>query len=256
MKLSSRLRTPIVARALPWALIGGLALVPAVAGATVVQVGSLAELHANDAIAWGQLVPNGQVAAAFSAPAGVVSNNGVGAVVSNLSGTEPGFSAVPGTTASSGFSANSGDPNDDVLFNCSCTLAPFDRGDLTINFATPVRGFGAYVQGGNDNYMVNVLVNGALSFTVAGANSITHRTYPFLGVLSDGLDIYSITFTSTSDADTTRFLDIDNLRLNTTPPSVEPPSSPTPEPATWAMLILGLAATGAALRRRSPRAWA
>lgn len=40
------------------------------------------------------------------------------------------------------------------------------------------------------------------------------------------------------------------------PPVVDGPTTAVPEPATWALMILGLGAAGAALRRRSRTAWA
>jgi len=255
MSLFSRVQAPFLRRGALWALIGGLALAPA-AGATVIQVTSPADLSANDAIAWRQTVTNG-VNAAYIAPVGVVSNNGVGAVVSNVSGPEHSLVFSTGIAAASIFDPNSGDPNDDLLSNCCAFRPPFTAGDITINFASPVRGVGAFVLGTAVNYSVNLRVNGTSSFSVGGNFSPADRThYPFLGVLSDAMDIYSITFTSTSDGELSGLLSMDNLRLNTTAPP--PPFSAAPEPSTWAMFIGGFGLAGGALRRRRSvaHAWA
>lgn len=222
---------------------------PGAALAAMVQVASPDELAPNDMIRWRQVVPPGQLAASFRRPVGVVSNNGVAATLSNESGPLHQFAVQPGTTSAAPFDPTHGDTNNDILSICCETL-----GDVTLNFASPVRGFGAYFQGALPHYVASVRVNGLSVFSVEGnfpgpaANVST-----FLGVLSDKLDIYSIAFTMADDQNYNAFL-MDNLRLNTiSPPPIEPPSSPAPEPATWALFILGFAGAGVALRRRSSR---
>lgn len=242
-------RTMLLRRALPLTIIGGLSLSPGVALAAMVQVASADELAANDMIRWRQLVPPGQLTASFRRPVEVVSNNGVGATLSNESGPLHQFAVQPGTTAAATFDPTHGDTNDDILSVC-CSFEE----DITLNFASPVRGFGAYFQGALPHYVASVRVNGVSVFSADGnfpapaANVST-----FLGVLSDKLDIYSIVFTMADDQNYNAFL-MDNLRLNTiSAPPVEPPASAAPEPATWALFILGFAGAGATLRRRLPQ---
>lgn len=136
---------------------------PGAALAAMVQVASPDELAPNDMIRWRQVVPPGQLAASFRRPVGVVSNNGVGATLSNESGPLHQFAVQPGTTSAAPFDPTHGDTNNDILSICCETL-----GDVTLNFASPVRGFGAYFQGALPHYVASVRVNGLSVFSVEG----------------------------------------------------------------------------------------
>lgn len=63
----------------------------------------------------------------------------------------------------------------------------------------------------------------------------------FLSYTEEGVEAVSLTLTAT--------------RLVIAPPAEGPPASPAPEPAGWALLILGFGAAGAALRRQRPAPW-
>lgn len=234
------------------ALVACIALVAVPASAAIVQTASIASLAANDRIHWGQQVSSG-VAASFQQPTAFVSNGGITSTVSNVTGPAHNFVASVGQSA---FEPSQNDPTDSTLSNCCNFQPPFFYGDLTISFAVPIRGLGAFVSGPGGAWTVNMMINNdpQLVFSASGdrLTPASATTFPFLGVISDALDITSIRFTATGTQDVTGLVTIDDLRLLTTavPP---PPTSPTPEPATWVLFIGGFGLVGATMRRRRGR---
>jgi len=231
--------------ALALAAASGLCL-SASANATITQVTSAADFTLNDVVSWGQLVPD-DIAATYFSPVTATSLDGLQLTISNNTG--PSFDAE-GTGYPGG--PDIGNPLDFLLGNCCSFRPPYNYGDLTLTFSSPVRGAGAFaVFGGNLDSFVTMEINGdpSLRFSVSGNPSLPNgkRQLVFLGVMSDALDIRSLTFTSSLSS----FNDIaiDNLRLNTLP-APPPPLGSAPEPASWAMMLVGFVSIGSVMRRR------
>ena len=237
-------------RAMVAALISAVGLCGSTsAHAAITQIASAQDFTMNDAVSWGQLLQYPSGVGAFFSPAVAHSIDGLELTVSNNSG--PSFGVAK--TGSEGYH-DIGNPLDFMLSNC-CNFRPdFNYGDLTLTFSSAVRGVGVYaIFAGDKHYTITAEVNGdpGLRYSVSGDPSLPPQQLQlvFLGVMSDALDIKSLTFTS--DELPFHWVDLDNLRLNTLPPP--PPSSSAPEPASWAMLVGGFGMIGGALRRHRPR---
>lgn len=149
----------------------------------------------------------------------------------NLNSDSP--AAIAATQSALNALTFSGTPNPNISANVTTPFTVLETlGTLTgntINFATPL--FGETV----------------ISFHVGAANgapnSIGYDGTAFFrfdaGNLPGGLDSFIVNVAGLS-----------NARLFSTGQFVSPPPNAVPEPATWAMLILGTLGAGAALRRR------
>ncbi|MBU1378659.1 MAG: PEPxxWA-CTERM sorting domain-containing protein [Alphaproteobacteria bacterium] len=124
-------------------------------------------------------------------------------------------------------------------------LAVFDGGSATIGFSGPVKSF-QFDWGSIDSYnTLTIDSTGAEKIIVPGGNFINaangDRVSPGTNGLftvwgTEGETFQSITLTSSGYS-----FEIDNLATS---------SVPVPEPATWAMMILGFGGVGATMRRR------
>lgn len=218
------------------------------ADAAVVGVTSFAALGANDSINWGQLTGGGTYYMNYGlTPQPVVSVNGRVATVFN---PETGYFSVDTTGGAAATSLSSGSPG-------VTHTTYFDRSDLTIRFASPVRGAGAYLLGDTGNYTATVTATGGSpgSFSVTGhVGQVDAKGQlaiaPFAGILSDQVDITSVTF-SAIDQFGEYGVGVFPLALNTTPPPPPPPPvAAVPEPASWTLLAAGLGMVGGYVRGR------
>jgi hypothetical protein len=205
--------------------------------AGVVGVTSSSQLGANDTIDWGQLGPVGTF---VSSPATVTSTGGVAATVSDGG---KGFGRLnQGNSWMGNFS-----PGAKLLWN-------ENGGAVTIDFATPVRGAGAQIQADSQSPFTAKIVGsdgGVLgSFSENGvSNGNADNSAVFIGILSSKADITEIVFSLTVVANNNvNDFAIGALALNN--------GAGVPEPATWAMMLLGLGGIGALLRTNRGRALA
>ena len=117
---------------------------------------------------------------------------------------------------------------------------------VTFSFAVPITAFGAYVTG---------LGTAAGAITV-GFNDGAGQTYALVGSSTPGTLFFGITDTSAfSSISFTEVipgasLNRDNFGFDDIVYSAGRISGPVPEPASWAMLVVGFGTLGAALRRR------
>lgn len=194
------------------------------AQAAVVQVTSEGALGPDDSVDWAQLGPE------FTpVPSGTTAVSGGGITMTLTDSVDD----MLRYDQSSGWSGNFA-PGDTLLQN------NFD-GSITITFDTAVRGVGAQVQQDIFGaFTSTIMVNGgALGTFMLGGTSTSDAddSAIFHGVLSDAADITSITFLNDPGAS----FALGNLSLV---------AGVIPEPATWALMILGFGAVGGAMRRR------
>jgi hypothetical protein len=198
--------------------------VPAAANATVTAWNGSG---ASDSISWGQLGPDGTY---VSPGTTVTSTGGINATVTNDTGGQ--MQRLDQGSGWAGSFAN----GTQLLYNNL-------TGALTIDFLTPVFSAGALIQANYyGDFTATVTTNDGSSFSVNGnSNGCGCNSNPFLGVFSDSADITSISFTTSNSLDTNDFA-IGPLELNGVPG--------VPEPATWAMMIIGFGAIGLSMRSR------
>lgn len=213
-------------RSLAVVTVGALALaVSTPSFASVSLVSSAAGLGANDSIDWGQT--NG--ATPFAAVSG-------GGVVANVTTSGSGLYRID---QSNGWNGNftSGD---------RLVWTVGQGPDITINFATPVFGAGAQIM---SNYFGGFIARvtasdgvNSYSFTSPGdANGNSDGSAIFIGVLSSTKTLTSLTFTLDSAAGNPNDFAINAVQLNT---------AVVPEPASWALMIVGFGLVGVSVRRR------
>ena len=137
---------------------------------------------------------------------------------------------VSGCGALCGFNTTSGGANFLSLFG----------GSATFNFATPVKAFGFYING----LQTSLVAQQTVTFSDGSTQLINFPSAvqgalggggAFIGFTDFGKSVSSVTVNVTND-----IIAIDDLRF----------LSGAPEPATWAMMILGIGAVGFAMRRR------
>ena len=120
------------------------------------------------------------------------------------------------------------------------------------NLSNPLAGFG-YIEfnlsetGGLGN-ATSVTINAVDQFGVAFSvtRSVGNGSNFFSALGSDGEVIRSISFNSSPNG----FADIRQIRIT---PAVGANTPPVPEPATWAMMLVGFGAAGVAMRRTRRR---
>lgn len=111
------------------------------------------------------------------------------------------------------------------------------------NILTVTTMAGSTVFNGTD---IAALVPGA-----ADGNQTSATSNPIVTFLLTGLDQQAVSFNMDSD---TNAFEIDNIVVNTI--GVGPHDGAVPEPATWAMMLLGFGAIGFSMRRRrSAKQW-
>lgn len=170
----------------------------------------------------------------FNSPAGTPSLTG-GSVVSGTTGNHAqpvgstgGYYAVgpsdgnPGTINLSGW----GD-----IFNISLIWGSVDTYN-TLEFLD-----------GSNNILASFVGNNI--WIPANGNQSDPHTNPVVTFLLDGADVAA--FSSLRLTSTTNAFEIDNLAINSPTPGT---NSAVPEPATWAMMLLGFGAAGFSMRRR------
>jgi hypothetical protein len=207
------------------------------ASASVFQVSSAAGMGANDSIDWGQL---GVPFTSFSSPLNVTSGGGLNTVVSSAGNYF--LRMDEGVTWAGNFA------NGEHLLWDGGTSFGADGPDITLTFATPVKGAGAKIQADFYGPFTAEIIgsNGGVlgTFTRNGySNGGNDNSAIFLGMLSSGRDIKQIRFDLTSAVYDTGDFAIGTVALNT-----------VPEPATWGLMLVGFGGLGAALRLRRRQA--
>jgi hypothetical protein len=194
---------------------------------------------ANDTIQWGQLGVNNTP---VTTPVGVVSNNGVTGTVNDSDGSA--LRLDQGTGWSGNFA-----PGDTLLFNNYSGL-------INILFDNPVAAAGAQFQSNEfGSFLARIWYDDGtfadLGFDVAGnSNSNGDDSAVFIGVISDSANIAGITYglhiTQDGPPNSNSGFAIGNVQL----------IDGVPEPATWAMMLLGFGGIGLVMRRRAKPALA
>lgn len=183
---------------------------------------------ANDSISWGQLGP------AFtnvSPGTSVTSTGGINATVTDDTGGQ-----MQRRDQDNGWSGSFA-AGTQLLWNQDSV------GAIIINFLTPVAAAGSLIQSDfYGDFVATATTNDGSTFSVNGtATDCACGSNPFLGVTSDSANITSIRFTE-SDGNGTNDFAIGPLQLIGNVAGV-------PEPATWAMMLIGFGAIGLAVRR-------
>jgi hypothetical protein len=187
---------------------------------------------ATDHIDWGQLGPPDSVVATGTA---VSSTGGLDATVTStdfITRTDQGSS---GNLWHGDFA-----PGEHLLFDQES-----DDGILTIIFDSPVSSAGAQIQSNFQTaFVARITLNDGTSFDIPGVSGgNAGDTNPFLGAISDSANILSISF-SVPTGGGAGFA-ISEIDLNGSGPL-----SSVPEPATWAMMLMGFGAIGSVMRRK------
>lgn len=133
-----------------------------------------------------------------------------------------------GCGAPCGFNTTSGGQNFLNLFG----------GTATFNFLTPIQAFGFFITG----LQSDLVPQQTITFT-DGSSQVLNTPFAtngggaFFGFTDFGKSISSVSFNATND-----IVSVDDVRFLSV--------SAVPEPATWAMMLLGFGAMGVSMRRR------
>jgi hypothetical protein len=225
-----------------FAVFSTLAWMTSLSRAQVTAVSSPSSLPTTDSINWGQLGSN---ASFVSSPSSVTSALGLSAVVGD-GGNFFGYVAGQGWSGPDTFATG-----DSVLYNN-------DSGDVSISFATPVSGAGAYVQTNavapftaeiSAYDSLNNLL-GAESFSSVGVNGDGPPVFAGLDSVSVNISkvVFSVTAGGTVDNNT-----VDDFALDTLDLKVAKKSS-VPDAASTSMLLGIASLTLAYVRRKVPKA--
>lgn len=115
-------------------------------------------------------------------------------------------------------------------------------GQATFNFATAINSFGAYITGLQTNFVVGQTLqfSDGSSQTIGVPNSINGGG-AFVGFTDFGKSVTSITYNAQSGS-IGDIIAIDDVRFGN--------GGGVPEPATWAMMLLGFGGLGSMIRMR------
>ena len=117
-------------------------------------------------------------------------------------------------------------------------------GNLTFTFAAPIQSFGAYLSGVQTNFYPDTVTfsdGTTQSITLAGAGtSCCVGELAFVGFTDPGKSISSVTILAGTPGTGQDAIGVDDVRFQ----------SAVPEPATWAMMLVGFGGLGAAMRSR------
>jgi hypothetical protein len=161
----------------------------------------------------------------------------LGSTVIDFEGALPaGVSIVGGTTTNNsgcgalcGFNTTAAGQNFRNLFG----------GSTTFNFTTAIDAFGFYITG----LQTNLVPQETLTFSDGSSQIINTPASingggAFIGFTDFGKSIVSVTYNATND-----IVSIDDVRFHAA-------SGGVPEPATWAMMLMGFGGLGAVVRNR------
>lgn len=193
----------------------------------------------NNVTSLGQMVNSTAAAGSFLAIAGSLNTvDFESSVPSNLSISGGNITNNSGCGALCGFNTTAGGGFFVSVFG----------GSVTFNFAQPVDAFGFFVNGLQTNLVPQqtiVYTSGASFSQTINMPSSINGGGAFVGFIDYGQQISSVTFNATND-----ILAFDDLRFGN---SAGNPTSPVPEPETYAMMLAGLGLMGAIARRRKAK---
>jgi PEP-CTERM motif len=177
----------------------------------------------NDSVSWGQLGPTDTVVPSGTAATSV---NGLVLILTDSVGSMERRDQGNGWDGSFGL-------GEQLLWNEG-------DGTITITFGTPVSAAGAQIQSDSfGDFIARITLNDGSFFTIGGTSAPTGAdTNPFIGAISDSANIASISFSMPTNGPS---FAISSLLL------IDGPS--VPEPATWALMLLGFGTMGLAIRR-------
>ena len=122
-------------------------------------------------------------------------------------------------------------------------------GALTFTFARPIQAFGAYFSGIQTNFFADRITfsDGTIqNLSIPGVGTTSSiGALSFVGFTDVGKSISSVRLIA-SNALGADAIGVDDVRFQNIAAAV-------PEPASWALMIAGFGATGAAMRRRRER---
>ncbi len=217
-------------RAAAFACVVATGLLP-IAGHAAVSVVTSRNALGSDLINWGATTGG-------PTPVGFLSANGIAGTTTSAGGDLQ-VRQQPGNFAGD-FS-----PGDYLEFT------GFDGPDITINFNTPVAGAGAQIQSNAGGAFVARITafdgTTTWSFTEGGTSGFHNDgSAIFLGVLSGTANLQWVRYSLDSATGFPQSFAINQVSLTDTIAS----ASGTPEPANWALLLIGFGTIGFSLRRQ------
>jgi hypothetical protein len=144
-----------------------------------------------------------------------------------------------------------------------------DAGTDTFTFSTPIDAFGAYFTGVQVPVRDSIVFSDGTTETILlpnagsdpGSSKLPTTVTSFVGFTDPGKQISSVTILAGLNSGGSDWIGIDDVRFGNLPPDDTGPGSGgtgsapgIPEPASWALMIMGFGGAGAMLRRRSKHA--